>query len=413
MSRARSIALINPLGDYGIDTYTYELGQGLAANGVKIDAYCPVVSRIGELELHPNHRRFNVLGARLGKHLHTPAQSHAVVAGSPNPASARWATSDDIVPRWRRALRARYLGVELALHLKRRRYDIVWTQWPEMDDYLSFWNAARWLRLPLVHTVHNVLPHERHEGDAAAYNAVYNAARVLFVHSNPVRDELATLFPDQIAKAVVVPHGAYTFFRRQPNARRKVRDALNIPASAVVLLFCGAVRPYKNIDAAITALAALRRDDVILVVSGSEGGGSAKDPLARTKELIRQANVEDRVRLLPGFLDAVPMAELFEASDVLLLPYLKSYGSGLLMLGITFGKYIVATRPGMEEAASQYPRAIILDGDDAVAVREGIEKAIGYVRCDPAPLDTVLPEFQWSNIAAKSLDEVARVFSGL
>jgi glycosyltransferase involved in cell wall biosynthesis len=409
--RPRSIALINPLADYGIDTYTYELGQGLAANGVSVDAYCSAVSRIGTPELDPRHRRFNVLGGRLPRNLDvstpvTPAR----------PTESKRSTSDGSVPRaqpgWRRRLRQVYLSGELALRLKAGRYDAVWTQWPEMEDYADFWNALRWLGNPLVHTVHNVLPHQRSPGDVALYGAVYDAARVLFVHSRPVRDELAALFPRAVAKAFAIPHGTYTFYKRQPAARARLRAELNIPAASVALLFCGAIRPYKNIDAAIAALAALGRDDVVLIVAGSEGGDGLADPLARTKQLVRDAGVEHRVRLMPGYLDAVPMAELFEAADVLLLPYLKSYGSGLLMLGITFGKYIVATRSGMEESASRYPRAIIVDGDDAAAVEQGIELAIERVRSDSAPLHTALPEFEWSNIAAASLNEIGRVLSG-
>ncbi|MGH9163286.1 MAG: hypothetical protein ACRD2X_25265 [Vicinamibacteraceae bacterium] len=42
--RARSgpvrIALVDPLGDFGIGAYTYELAEGLAGNGVSVDVYC-------------------------------------------------------------------------------------------------------------------------------------------------------------------------------------------------------------------------------------------------------------------------------------------------------------------------------------------------------------------------------------
>jgi len=37
MSAARSIAMIEPLGDYGIGSYVYELSEGLAAHGVRVD----------------------------------------------------------------------------------------------------------------------------------------------------------------------------------------------------------------------------------------------------------------------------------------------------------------------------------------------------------------------------------------
>ena len=41
MSRAFPgfVALINPMADYGIDTYTHELARGLAENGVHVDVF--------------------------------------------------------------------------------------------------------------------------------------------------------------------------------------------------------------------------------------------------------------------------------------------------------------------------------------------------------------------------------------
>jgi len=311
---------------------------------------------------------------------------------------------------WRRLVRRAYLPAELAFYLKRRRYDAVWTQWAELADYGRFWQASKFLRIPIVHTVHNILPHERQEGDVSAYEKVYETARLLFVHSSQVREEFSSLFPDQASKAVVVPHGSYTLYNRRPEARSTVRSALEIPADAPVLLFCGAIREYKNIDAAIGALAQLGRDDVILIVAGSEPDGGP-DPLAKTKETIRRAGVENRVRLVSGFLDRERMAEIFEASDVLLLPYSKSYGSGLLMLGMTFGKYIVATKPGMEESAALYARSVVLDGADTASVLGGIKIAIDRVKTERKPFAGIPCEFDWVNIAATSLAQIERVLA--
>jgi glycosyltransferase involved in cell wall biosynthesis len=283
----------------------------------------------------------------------------------------------------------------------------VWTQWPDLGSYANFWAASRWLRIPVVHTVHNILPHERIPGDMAMCETVYDTARLLFVHSTPVREELTALFPAHASKVVTMPHGTYTLYPRRSGARASVRAALNIPANAVVLLCCGLIRPYKNVDACIQALAGIEREDVILVIAGSETGASPLDPLAQTRALVRQVGVEDRVRFLPGFLDETAMAELFEATDVLMLPYLKSYGSGLLMLGITFGKYIVATRSGMEESASLYPGTIFLAGSSADDVRHGIELALQRVMAGPTSIP-VPPGFDWTNIAGQCLNDIGQ-----
>ena len=102
------------------------------------------------------------------------------------------------------------------------------------------------------------------------------------------------------------------------------------------------------------------------------------------------------------------MWERLEAGDVLMVPYAKSYGSGLLMLGITFGKYFVATRPGMEEAASRYSRSIMLDSAAPSEIALGIRAAIRRVIADPAPLMHVAPEFDWKKSAASCMRDVGR-----
>jgi glycosyltransferase involved in cell wall biosynthesis len=409
MSRPSTLALINPMADYGIDTYTYELAQGLAANGVQVDVYCADASILGTPPLHANHRRYAVLGSRLWRNATAVRSSLENSPASHRNGNGPKGNAATVSP-WRRSVRRLYLPTELGLRLKRHNYDAVWTQWAELADYEGFWRASRFLRIPIVHTVHNILPHERRVGDVAAYRKVYETARLLFVHSSQVRDEFSSLFPEQASKTVVVPHGSYTLYRRQPEARSAVRSALRIPADAVVLLFCGAIREYKNIDAAIGALAQLKRDDVVLIIAGSEPGDGA-DPLARTRATIQRAGVEHRVRLVSGFLDQKQMAEIFEASDILLLPYSKSYGSGLLMLGMTFGKYVVATKPGMEESASIYTRSVLLQGADTASVLAGIETAIERMRTEHKPFAGVPCEFDWVNIAATSLEQIGRALA--
>lgn len=413
----KSIALINPLPDFGVETYAYELAQGIAESGVRVDAFCHVRSRLGAVELAENHRRFAVLGRRLPRDLSTAPSAGIGPSMSAVPRGGGAPSTGQEEATWRHFIRRVYLSGELLLRLKRGGYDAIWTQWPEMDDYLGFWGALRWIGIPLVHTIHNILPHGRRPGDIEAHAGVYGAAQLLFVHSREVARELATLFPSDADKAFVVPLGAYASYPRRPETRPAFRKTLRIPENAVVFLISGAILPYKNVDATILAFAALRRDDAVLVISGAERHGSSDypieaggshDPLVRTRAFVQEAGIESSVRFLPGSMTSIEMADLFEASDVLLVPYTKSYGSGLLMLGIAFGKYIIATRTGMEEAASCYSRSILLDAHDVPAIQRGLEVGMARAIADPSALDAVPPEFKWTNIAAKSIDAIGR-----
>src|SRR5437764_10800210 len=127
MSRPKTLALINPMADYGIDTYTYELAQGLAANGVHVDAYCADASVLGSPPLHPNHRRYPVLGSRLWR---APSRTRSSAAGlQPHTNGSRPKPNGASQSAWRSLVRRLYLPAELGFYLKRRQYDAVWTKW--------------------------------------------------------------------------------------------------------------------------------------------------------------------------------------------------------------------------------------------------------------------------------------------
>jgi glycosyltransferase involved in cell wall biosynthesis len=174
-------------------------------------------------------------------------------------------------------------------------------------------------------------------------------------------------------------------------------------------LFFGGVRPYKNVDALLHALREMAPYDPVLVISGAESGYNDLVPgemLGRTARLAEQIGVTDRIRFLAGEKDLTRTAELFEAADIVPLPYLKNYGSGILLLAITFGNFIVASRTGgMEEYLVHYPRHVLLEGLTLPEVVRGMCFAMEAVCNTPRP--TVPPaEFDWTRIATNLLEQL-------
>jgi glycosyltransferase involved in cell wall biosynthesis len=413
----RSIALVNPLGDYGINTYCFELAEGLASNGVDVDVYTGSSSPLSELPAHRHHRCYPVLGSPLFKQRRTlsgtplralptpPADRPPGPAESPKPRSDR--TGEKSL---RAKLRKKFLELELIGYLKRKHYDLVWTQWPDVYGS-SFWRNCRRLGIRTVHTVHNVLPHEESPEQLQFLRQVYRYSRTLVVHSEASQSDLVRIFPESRGKVLVALHGMYTVYPRMPETRSEVRKRLGIPSGAIVCLLCGGIRPYKNVDSVLGALANGLDSRVVLVIAGQESGyqnASANDPLARTRALTTELGVLERVRLIPRFLTALELAEFFEASDVLVLPYLKNYGSGLLLLGMTFGKYILATDTGgAGEYLAGYPRHILLEGAETAQVATGLARVVGLPEADL--YQVVYPEIDrlhWDAIAHDLLPQL-------
>jgi glycosyltransferase involved in cell wall biosynthesis len=399
------IALIEPLGDPGIGTYTYELAEALVGAGAEADVY--TCHRPWTAALPRRHRIFPVLG--------TPLVRQLRALGAPANASIEPPAQAVVIPpqrltwsgRLKAGLRESFLSIELACWLRARGYDYAWTQWPtEGQTWISFQAAAHAVGLPLVHTAHNVFPHERVAGDHARYAQVYRRSRWILVHSEVARRAMLREFPETAARVLVSPHGLYTAYPRRPEARDQVRRALGIEPGAFVGLIFGGVRPYKNVDAIIGAMARVRNPRVTLVIAGQESRFPDLDPsdrLGRSRRLAATHNVLDRVRFIPRHLQYQESADLFEACDVVMLPYLENYGSGLLLLAMSFGKAVIATPTGgMEEYLQSYPSHVLIQtpGEDDIAAAIERLAAAGPADAPPAPRPG---QFEWSAIVGELL----------
>jgi glycosyltransferase involved in cell wall biosynthesis len=272
-----------------------------------------------------------------------------------------------------------------------------------------FWRYARAFGLPLVHTVHNVMPHEPGPRDRERAERVYGSSRALIVHSRHARDELEQAFPFTRGRTIIEPLGAYSSYPRAALDRKTVRMRLAIPDGAIVVLAFGWVRPYKNIESLIRALDDARTRPVVLVIAGRETGYADQSPapddlLGRVRAVAADAGVADRVRFIPGFTDAQETADLVAASDIMALPYFESWGSGQLVLAMTMGRYVLATATGgMDEYMAKYPAHTLVRGttpsDIAVAIEEAVARLPSVTDADRQ----VPPEWTWPHIARDTI----------
>lgn len=412
----KSVAIIEPCGDYGIGGYAYELAEGLAENGVRVDLYTDPSCTLRSVPLPRRHRLLPLLGSFMFRQRGDFPKEPGVLPARP-PANTSAGSKRRPTLRSRSKVyglaRQRLLPIELALHLKRSNYDLVWTQWPPIRPYgLEFWTVCRLLGLSVAHTVHNVLPHEPRPGDAAIYEAVYRKCDFLIVHSQCARNSLLAFCPKVDPKVIVAPHGLYTIFPRMPEARGETRNRLGIADNHVALLFYGCVRPYKNIDAVLQALPSPSLGNTVLIVAGREAFYDdlvPGEPLGRTRKRAEELGVSSRLRLIGGTLDLRETAEIFEAADVVLLPYIESYGSGLLLLAMTFGKLIVATRAGgMDEYLASYPQHVLIDRSDSATIAGGIARGMEHMLADREPHGSPrFPQLEWPNIARDILRQIS------
>jgi glycosyltransferase involved in cell wall biosynthesis len=432
------IGIIDPIGDGGIGGYVHELAEGLVANCMRVTVFGEApplprgttiryerrtltgavpseVGRPAPPPVPPDRAAlapyFDLLDARASR----PPQRRAPLESQPELAPTSTVAREAPVPAAPRssrptdAARASAHASALAESLRRDAYDLVWTQWPQLVGADAGFRArCRRAGLPLVHTVHNVLPHERMEGDVAIYGAAYRASGALIVHTAHAEHELAQRFPRERDKIIQSRHGLYTTFPRVPLVRNLVRERLALDDDTIAVLLFGGVRPYKNVDVLLAALRMLgRTEDVVLVVAGVEWGYPhlyAHDRLGNTRGLAARCGVLDRVRLLPGPFGSRQSAELFEASDVVAAPYTGSSGSGVLSLGMSFGRHVLTTaESGPSSSLDGYPAATISPTLDAAALADALLRAAAAVRragfAETAPPSSLA----WPRVAASML----------
>jgi glycosyltransferase involved in cell wall biosynthesis len=175
----------------------------------------------------------------------------------------------------------------------------------------------------------NAVPHEARRGDRRLTALLMRAVDAAVVHTRAERAALAGLTDRPVAVAVLPPH--------LPDGAARRRPADEPPRRR--LLFFGKVRRYKGIDVLLRALAAV--DGITLTIAGEIYPDAADLPA-----LVAHLGLGRRVRILPGYLPADALPDLFASADALVLPYRSATASQHVALAERHGVPTVVTRVG-------------------------------------------------------------------
>jgi glycosyltransferase involved in cell wall biosynthesis len=208
-------------------------------------------------------------------------------------------------------------------------------------DFLR-WCQRRGARI--VHTVHNVLPHESATFHLSLYARLYRLADALICHSEKTAADVAQLFSIDPRRIYVVPHGPL-FAEASVHSQQECRALLGIDPSRKVFLAHGVIRPYKGIDLLLSAWARLTARwsgsrPPLLVIAGH---GSEIEVRALKEQAGRLRLTENEVQLDLRYSTASEVPLYFNAADVLVYPYRDITTSGALLTGLNFCKPIIAS----------------------------------------------------------------------
>jgi len=133
-------------------------------------------------------------------------------------------------------------------------------------DFMGFL-IMKLLPFKVVYTAHDVLPHEEEErrafGMKFAFRWIYRLSDFVITHSEQDKNDIMDTFGVGPARLKAIPHGDYDFCRLvSQKSRPEVRKRYKIRDDEKLVLFFGALRPYKGVHKLISALANVGRREL-------------------------------------------------------------------------------------------------------------------------------------------------------
>lgn len=235
-----------------------------------------------------------------------------------------------------------------------------WVTPIQAPSYRTILAGAR--RVPVLMVVHNPRPHEPRPGDMALTRSVLRRADALLTHSEAALQTLAEVAPGILS--AFAPH--------PPNIELAAHPLP--PHPPIKALFFGIVRPYKGLDLAFDAIAALRARGVPIELTVA---GEFWDPIDRWRARVGEAGLRDAVHLRPGYVPDHEVEGLLASHHLVVASYRSATQSGVVPLALAAGRPTVATPVGgLAEQVIDGETGVVAKAADAPAFAAAIERVI-------------------------------------
>jgi glycosyltransferase involved in cell wall biosynthesis len=189
--------------------------------------------------------------------------------------------------------------------------------------------VAKALRLRIVWTAHNVLPHDPvFADDVAEGRRLVAAADAVIAHSESAADELRRTLGTP-RSLTVIPHGRF----EDAPAPAESAPPGDGPVRA---LFAGAITGYKGVEDLLSAFARVR-DETTLTLTIA--GRPSDDALAERLRALAGERVTLRLQRVPD----AELAALLAGHDVVVLPFRRITTSGSVLLALGAGRAVAVS----------------------------------------------------------------------
>lgn len=286
-----------------------------------------------------------------------------------------------------------------------RDYDIVHVQ--QGNIWLSM-NRNLFKNVPMVCTVHDPMQHTGLRLTNSTYQDlaqrwIARQSSSCIVHGLKMKADLAVNFKISSDQISVIPHGEFSYY----TAWRSENAALsNSTVEKKRLLFFGEVRKNKGLEYLIRAepLIAKQFKDFTICVAGRFTKETDNDYAYHTNLMTDPSRYE----IINRYIANNEVAEIFEKSDIVVLPYISASQSGVLALAIGFGKPVVATDTGSIGEVLEHGKTGLLvpPGDErqlAIALLELLQNDEACLEFGRNAADLSQGKLNWDTIAKQNI----------
>lgn len=230
--------------------------------------------------------------------------------------------------------------IKAGMTLKTGIFHAQWWSLPTLPAVISMIYLAKRKKIPVIVTVHNVMPHEGSVLFDWASRLIFQLTDHLIVHTKHNKKTLICQYQINSNRISVIPHGPLTVFK---TGTRNFRQHRQFSEKEKIVLFFGTIRRYKGLDILIHALSKVKKTlPARLVIAGS-----LWEPWDRYENLIRQLSLTDDVIKLIGYVPSDQVGSLFSAADLVVLPYTHfDSQSGVGAAAIAFHLPMIVTDTG-------------------------------------------------------------------
>lgn len=224
---------------------------------------------------------------------------------------------------------------KLFMEIHRNRYDVIHIQsFAQAGIEIPLYRILRKRIKFLVHTVHNVLPHEEKKGDRKLYRKLYDSCDCLIVHNETCKKLLISEFGIDAKKIVIIPFGVYTTRVQKTRARKDSR---------FTFLMFGMIRNYKGVDIlldAVSRIPEVLRGKMRFIIAGKQYKNQNPTDY---EAMIKRLGIASCVEFIPQRIEEDKLGVLYADVDACVFPYREIYGSGSLFMAYAYGKPVIVS----------------------------------------------------------------------